>query len=436
MQYLITADDLTGANDSAAQLARCGLSTAVVISPFDSELNQDYAVTVLDTESRDLPVQAACDAVASAYGYIAEKIGQATIFKKVDSTLRGHVGAELETLIRCCKPDVTVFAPAFPEAGRTTIDGYQLLNGIRLEKTELARIPKSPVNTSYIPQILQRDSALKPVLIKLDQLRSSALELNALIEKKITAGHRLFIVDAQIQSDLELAVRAFRPRGKVLFAGSAGLAKALSPAVSTVPEAAAAGHFINSDNKQHKVQRLLYLSGSISAVSQKQCRVLTERSACPVFKLKPQGALTDPKAEAARVFALLQAQAADANAVLVSGALSDEDVQCCRSCAEKLGISFFEAGERYALTMAALMERCAPYFDGYVMTGGDTAVHACRAVRATAIAVEGEIESGIARCVIAAGSLAGRTLVTKAGAFGNDQTFYNVYQHLISNEGR
>ena len=82
-----------------------------------------------------------------------------------------------------------------------------------------------------------------------------------------------------------------------VLAGSAGLARALtrSQLLGSLTAAPAL--------KLPQVSRLLVLSGSISAVSQEQCRVLLERTHCPVFKLKPAGALTDPRTEAQRLAA-------------------------------------------------------------------------------------------------------------------------------------
>ena len=70
MRIIIIADDLTGANDSAAQLRQCGLSAFVTIYPFKTALNSDCDVLVLDTESRDLPADKARAAVKQACDYI------------------------------------------------------------------------------------------------------------------------------------------------------------------------------------------------------------------------------------------------------------------------------------------------------------------------------------------------------------------------------
>ena len=51
------------------------------------------------------------------------------LYKTVDSTLRGHV-SELEPWFEASGRKILVFAPAFPTAGRTTVGGVQLVDGI------------------------------------------------------------------------------------------------------------------------------------------------------------------------------------------------------------------------------------------------------------------------------------------------------------------
>ena len=425
MRMFIIADDLTGANDSAAQLRRCGLTANVTIYPFNTPLHSSCDVLVLDTESRDLPPAQARTAVRAACDYIQSQNVSAIIYKKVDSTLRGHVGAELETVMQCLSLNTAVFAPAFPESGRTTIHGRQLLNGIPLENTELALIPKSPVNTSYIPDILRHGTSLQTRLIPLD---TPLTALNAFASN--SNDNQVLIVDAQNPQDLmQAAAYAYQLR-PCLIAGSAGLARALSksPCFTLTSNVSAPAQPLSP------VKRLLILSGSISAVSQKQCQVLRENTACKTFLLDPEGALASPETEAQRLAALIATEAANADCVLVSGALSPDDVAQCRHTAEKMQLSFFTAGERYAKTMAALMRLIAQDFAGYVMTGGDTAVHACRAVQADVLQLEGEMENGIAACRIVSGPLQDRILVSKAGAFGTPQTFLHVYQALIMHQ--
>ncbi|MGO8565420.1 four-carbon acid sugar kinase family protein, partial [Rhizobium ruizarguesonis] len=60
------------------------------------------------------------------------------LYNTVDSTIRGHVGAEVSAARAASGRAVSIVAPAFPAGGRTTEGGLQLLRGVPLEKTEFA----------------------------------------------------------------------------------------------------------------------------------------------------------------------------------------------------------------------------------------------------------------------------------------------------------
>ena len=87
MRIAVIADDLTGAADTGAALVRAGHRTAVA---FRGE-RVDADAVVIDTDSRGLPAaEAAARVRAVALG------GAEIVMKKVDSTLRGPLAAEVD----------------------------------------------------------------------------------------------------------------------------------------------------------------------------------------------------------------------------------------------------------------------------------------------------------------------------------------------------
>ena len=65
--------------------------------------------------------------------------------KKVDSTLRGPLAAEIEAALAASGRTRAVVAPAFPATGRTTVGGVQHLDGVPVHATRFAHDPVSPV---------------------------------------------------------------------------------------------------------------------------------------------------------------------------------------------------------------------------------------------------------------------------------------------------
>jgi uncharacterized protein YgbK (DUF1537 family) len=92
MLMAIISDDLTGAADTGVQLVRAGYRTAVVFRG-SSPPNEDYLDAVaLDADSRPLPAGFAAKRVVEAARAVRDAH---VVYKKMDSTLRGPVAAEL-----------------------------------------------------------------------------------------------------------------------------------------------------------------------------------------------------------------------------------------------------------------------------------------------------------------------------------------------------
>src|ERR671910_3452089 len=141
MLIAMIADDLTGAADTGVQFVHAGYKTAVFFR--DSEvLDDDLDAVVFDTDSRAMPAGFAAKRVLEA----ARAASKARIiYKKLDSTLRGNVAAELAAALDGARRDRAVVAPAFPAAGRATVGGIQHVHGVPVDETEIANDPNTPV---------------------------------------------------------------------------------------------------------------------------------------------------------------------------------------------------------------------------------------------------------------------------------------------------
>src|SRR4051795_5587820 len=139
----VVADDLTGAADGGVQLARAGYRTAVAFhgAPIARD-GSGLDALVLDTDSRALATDSARARVRDAARAVA---AAPIVLKKIDSTLRGHVGAEVAAALEASGRRVAIVAPAFPAAGRTTEGGVQRLDGEPVHRTRFAHDPVSPV---------------------------------------------------------------------------------------------------------------------------------------------------------------------------------------------------------------------------------------------------------------------------------------------------
>ena len=449
MQISVIADDLTGANDCAAQFA-LHIDTKVFLPATKIKLSKVTAA-VFDTETRDINEKDAYQRVFNITKTIktdrfeekTDTIDQkrSIIYKKIDSTVRGNIGSELQAVIDAIEPEITVFAPAFPQSERTTENGHQLLNGVKLENTELRNIPKSPVTTSYIPDIIKKQSDVKTAVITLKDIEKGSRHIyeQALLLKN--TGVKVIVCDIKEKTDLEAVACAFLHFKTPLFVGSAGLADAIASLIFTQQK-----KVVDKTLPAFcQLSKILILAGSISGVTRSQChnllqnsdRLKAENIRTLLVRINPELFLKDPKSEIERIIESVTNSIASLSineklVVLIAAALDEEDVAKAKESGQKLNIEFFTVGERMAKLMGDLMSALAPSFDAFIMTGGDTAVHACQEVGAYSFKVLGEIEKGIPLCLIDSGIPLNNVLVTKAGAFGTSQTFTNTVNYLFN----
>jgi len=195
----------------------------------------------------------------------------AILFKKIDSTLRGHVAAELAAIRPALGRRPVLFAPAFPAQGRTVRDARLHVNGKR-----------------------------------------ASGDLRALLSKAGLPAARTFVCDAASDADLDRIARAglaLRPRP--LFVGSAGLARALA---RTLPRRQSA------PGQAASRRPVITVVGSASAVSVRQARRLASDPAKILVQMAWRNKPTPRDIPAVRRMGRLVAQAAPrAHYVLTGG---------------------------------------------------------------------------------------------------------------------
>jgi uncharacterized protein YgbK (DUF1537 family) len=122
----VIADDLTGANDTGVQFAKNGCETMVSIledKSFKVVVPDDLDVMVIDTETREVGEKIARSRIKN----ILKKLNitkKDIVYKKVDSTLRGNTGAELEEIMTILNRDICIFSPSYPSYQRITVGFY------------------------------------------------------------------------------------------------------------------------------------------------------------------------------------------------------------------------------------------------------------------------------------------------------------------------
>lgn len=391
MLIALIADDLTGAADSGVQFVRAGYRTAVVFHGSPVPRDEDLDAIALDTDSRAMPAGFAARRVVEAAHAVR---GASIVYKKLDSTLRGPVAAELAAALEATGRRCAVVAPAFPATGRTTVGGVQMVEGTPVHETGFADDPKTPVLEGHVPTLLSE--AIPEVgTLSIADLEDAAKVRGALRE------FQCVVADAEKDGDLETLVRATPDPSAVLWAGSAGLAGALGKVYP--------GPHTGGPPAPHRpVRGVLVVVGSLSSVAREQLGRLVEEHGCPAFPVAAgrPGAVEE---------AVREVRAALSDGGGCASLLSDEERASSEAVVEAL-----------AEAVASLSD--SGLFEALVITGGETAVGVARRLGAVGIRLEGEVEAGVP-----AGVLVGPRpyrVVTKAGGFGDRGTLARIVRSL------
>ena len=409
------ADDLTGANDTALQFAKKNIKSCVKIKFEESSFQENTDVIVVDSDSRDLSAIEAYNKVKSICELIKEYPIKC-IYKKIDSTLRGNIGAEIKAIDDVFNPQLVLIAPAYPINQRITIGGYHLLDGLPLELTEIANAPKTPVKESYIPDILSeqvkdKNFAILDYLTIKKGVEAVKQKLNNFINKNIN----WIICDTVEDKNFISIMDAAKDFQKILWVGSAGLADYIT-------------YFYNWKGTNNLIRKArngstLICAGSISHVTQNQVQMLLDEGNITLIKIDiPQILLNVNNIN--KYIESIQKLIYDKRDVLVVTAQNDNDVKLAIAVGKQYNLSTKEVSELIAKVMAKLVNNIdLSMISGLVLTGGDIAVHICKAIGIDSIEIIDEVDVAIPLGYAQGKEIDKLFIVTKAGAFGKPDAF-------------
>ncbi|GAA1477187.1 four-carbon acid sugar kinase family protein [Nocardioides aestuarii] len=402
---LVVADDLTGANATAAGLSRAGLRAVTVADAHHPELVAEFAgrfdAVVVSGDNRHAdPVDAAEDVRrALRAGWPA-----ALVTNRIDSTLRGNVGATTEALLDELAGltggrVVALCVPAHPEAQRQTVAGVQLLGGRRLEETELARDPRSPVSRSEVAELVAAQTDLPVRPLPLEAVTGPAEALTAALADA-AAAPGIVVADALTLDHVERIAAAAALVPDVTWL-------CVDPGPFTVAMARALGLGGDVDAAPY-----LAVSGSATDLTRRQLGRVRDSRPVGLVRLVLDG---DGRPDADATTTALHGALADAaggELVLLASALDDDDLLDQEARAEVPAV--LARATRRALESERV--------DGLYLTGGDLAAACLGELAADGLDVADEVVPLAVAGNLVGGPWSGLPVVTKGGLVGDDDT--------------
>jgi D-threonate/D-erythronate kinase len=346
----LLADDLTGALDAGAPFARPERPVPVVWHPLVGPTRE--GPVAVDVETRETP-----EVAGPRFAHLAPILRDgAPAFLKIDSRLRGSPAVELAACLRTGGFASCVLAPAFPDQGRITRAGRQLVRDAAGGWQDCGRDLRA-------------------------ELAAHGLAIRHARQPAAVAGEGILLCDAESVADLAGIVAAGRRlRPPVLWCGTSGLAHALAGPVAPLEAGAVLAPSV------------LVLVGTDHPASTAQLDQLVRSTGLPQVDA--------PAAKAVeRVHGHLREQGRAALRLALPPGTPRAEARR----------TLYELGE----ALAAL-----PAPGSAIVTGGDTLLALCQGVAARDLALLGELLPGVSVSRLRGGPWNGTGVVAKSGGFG------------------
>ncbi len=432
MIYII-ADDLTGATDTGVQFSKQGYRTQVVIvtgadfQPIPDTRNvfSETDVLVIDTETREASPSTARHRIRHILEHLPANEDD-IVYKKVDSTLRGNIGVELDECLNVLHKDVCVFTPSLPANKRITVEGYLIVQDQPLGLSEYYSGHLAPEDASYIPNVLESATDFPIARIDLKHVMRGEETILQKLRKLVKAGRKILVVDAINDTQLQHILQSCsRFEGSVLYSGSAGLANAISTGQHNTRQV--------TIQKPSPEKSVLIVSGSMNMTTLRQLEYLSASPLLCKISIDVKQLLNQTEAclQQARM-TTVQALHDGHYALICPDPACLEEWQSQELLSEfhltfrELGITIRDFLGR--LTSAILEETQT---NKLIVTGGDTAIGVCSALGLYNLTILDEFLPGIP---LSSGVLKDRrrlNIATKAGGFGEEDALYIVLEKLI-----
>ena len=422
MRLGVVADDITGANDIGAMLAKNGLR-ATVISLADGPTRVDFAqadALIIHTGSRlDTPEAAAEKSARAARLLLA--FGCQRLYTKTCSVFRGNIGASFDAVQDAAGAACSMVVLGFPRNGRTTVHGLHYVHGVLLEHSPFRNDPVNPMRLSRLKDILAQQSSRPAAEFPwewLDEAEDS--RKRHLEELKRQAAYVIF--DVRNQADLDVIARLIRDEKS--FCGASALCEALPAAWGC------AGAPIHLDGEGLPAGGVLIVSGSLTPQTLAQTDDLLRRGV-PCVTLEGRALLRESGRRAACQ------RAGDQVCRCLSGGQTvllraSQDAEPVGQAAREMGLSPTEVGRIItdALGETVKAARRETGVSRILVAGGETSDGVSRALGVRTMEIGQELAPGVPL-------MRGRTaegeemlLVFKSGSFGSDTFLWDAAEQL------
>ena len=370
---------------------------------------------VCSTDSRGMTAQEAYDKVFTTVQNL--KHDEVRVYnKRIDSTLRGNLGAEIDAILEALGDDrIAIIVPSFPDAQRIAVGGYLLVNGLPLQESDAAKDPKKPINTSIIKDLVKQQTKYEIGTINLDIVCAGQEAIKKSITEISNQGNRLIILDAVTNNNLDNIARGLVETGIKFVTIDSG------PFTAAVTK-----EYIRLGQDSFESKKVLMVIGSITNTTKIQLERVT--SDLGIFKVdiiaqRLLNELEERKAEISRVvFEIVKNQ----NGKKILCVAIDSINPDTRVNLDEVALEKNTTKENLSLLINdSIAEICSlilkniPDINGIFSSGGDISVGVCKKFKSAGLELIGEVIPLAAYGKFIGGDFPNLSIVSKGGMVGD-----------------
>ena len=422
-RYIVIADDLTGSNATCSLFKKIGLRAASILKLQD-DINYDVDVISYSTASRGLDKEEAYNKVSEAIKILKSK--DVLVYnKRIDSTLRGNIGAEINAMLDNLENDrIAVVVPAYPDSGRIVVNKTMLVNGVLLENSDAGKDPKTPIKTSCVESLVQKDIKYSSTYFTLSDIEQPIEEIVKKIQEAIKKS-RVLIFDAVNNEDIIKISRA--------------IIQSDINIVTVDPGPFTLYYSKELQKKNHLEKKILMVIGSVTATTKKQIEYILQEEDIFLVKMKVEDFFEKETClkEIERVISFIKKGIKSYDLFLVTTSpIGDEKKADLQKLAKNLNTTVEQISKIIANTLtetAVKILKETQKFEGVYSSGGDITIALLEKLKAIGVEIREEVIPLAAYGRIIGGDFPNLKLVSKGGMVGDEKTI-KLCLHKIKND--
>ena len=422
-KYIVIADDLTGSNATCSLFKKIGLRAASILK-LQGDINYDVDVISYSTASRGLDKEEAYNKVSEAIKILKSK--DVLVYnKRIDSTLRGNIGTEINAMLDNLEDDrIAIVIPSYPDSGRIVVNKTMLVNGVLLENSDAGKDPKTPIKTSCVESLIQKGIKYSSTYFTLSDIEQPIEEIVKKIQEAIKKS-RVLIFDAVNNEDIIKISKA--------------IIHSDIDIVTVDPGPFTLYYSKELQKKNHLEKKILMVIGSVTATTKKQIEYILQEEDIFLVKMKVEDFFEKETClkEIERVIAYIKKGIASYDLFLVTTSpIGDEKKADLQKLAENLDTTVEEISKIIANTLTETVVKIlkeTEKFEGVYSSGGDITIALLEKLKAIGVEIREEVIPLAAYGRIIGGDFPNLKLVSKGGMVGDEKTI-KLCLHKIKND--